>query len=302
VLSLATLHARQVRRLKLSWAYRGARDPAEVVLRPDTLVAHLDPVRPAPIAVIGEREASYLESIPEAAAHLCALGPLCLVVADGLEPGAGLLAAARAHGVAVLRAAASAAAVTEELAAELKSGPSASLHGVFIEVMGVGVLLTGDAAVGKSELALELVSRGHRLIADDAPCFRRTGPETVEGSCAAELEDFMEVRGLGIINVRQLYGDSAVKRRRLLRLIIALKHFTGRELAPEERLHGIRSQRDVLGVAIPEVTLPVAPGRNLAVLTECTVRNHILRAKGYEAAEDLARRQARAMSGATRQR
>jgi HPr kinase/phosphorylase len=171
------------------------------------------------------------------------------------------------------------------------------VHGVFIEVMGVGVLLAGRPGVGKSELALELVGRGHRLIADDAPEFSLVAPDTVEGSCPAALRDFMEVRGLGIVNVRALFGESAVKPRRTLRLVINLAVMDGKDYTPEERLQGIRSVRDVLGVPIPQVSLPVAPGHNMGVLVECTVRNFILSMKGYDAAEDFADRQNRIMRG-----
>lgn len=179
------------------------------------------------------------------------------------------------------------------------AGERASVHGVFIELMGVGVLLTGVAGVGKSELALELVSRGHRLIADDAPEFSLVAPDTVEGSCPAALRDFMEVRGLGIVNVRKLFGDSAVKPRRTLRLVISLELMDDRKFTPEERLEGVRRTRSILDVPIPEIALPVGPGHNMAVLVESAVRNFILWMKGYDAAEDFASRHNRIIRGET---
>jgi len=249
--------------------------------------------------VIFATECHYLETLAGARAHLFTLRPACVIVAEELIVDTDLVAAAQASDTPLLAASAATDVVISELRADIEGidAPGISLHGVFIEVLGVGVLLTGGSGVGKSELGLELLSRGHRLIADDAPRFRRLDAHTVEGHCPPELENFMEVRGMGIVNVRALYGDSAVKRQRYLRLVVNLEALAGRELAPDERLHGIQRFRRVLGVPIPEVTLPVAPGRNLAVLTECAVRNHILRVKGYEAVRDLDQRQARAMVG-----
>ena len=146
---------------------------------------------------------------------------------------------------------------------------------------------------GKSELALELITRGHRLVADDAPEFSRIAPEIINGTCPPTLVDFLEVRGLGIINVRQLFGDSAVKSSKYLRLIIRLERLEKAELIDIDRLSGSYRMRKILEVDIPEITLPVAPGRNLAVLVECAARNHILRNSGYNSSEDFISRQAR---------
>ncbi len=166
-----------------------------------------------------------------------------------------------------------------------------TLHGVYLEVMGIGLLITGDAAIGKSELALELVSRGNRLIADDSPEFARVAPDLISGSCPELLRDFLEVRGLGILNVRAMFGDSAIKDSKYLRLVINLKTFSDEELATMDRLQGSRTIRNILGVEIPEITLPVAPGRNLAVLVEAAARNHILRLKGYDSSITFIKRQ-----------
>jgi HPr kinase/phosphorylase len=164
-----------------------------------------------------------------------------------------------------------------------------TLHGVFMEVMGTGVLITGESSIGKSELALELLTRGHRLIADDATEFARIAPDTLNGNCPEMLRDFLEVRGLGILNVRAMFGDSAIKQNRNLRLIIVLQDLE--EATEIDRLHGSRQMRSIQEVDIPEVTLPVAPGRNLAVLLEAAVRNHILIAKGYDASAAFIERQ-----------
>ena len=164
-----------------------------------------------------------------------------------------------------------------------------TLHGVFMEVMGTGVLITGASSIGKSELALELLTRGHRLIADDAAEFARIAPDVLNGTCPEMLRDFIEVRGLGILNVRAMFGASAIKHSRNLRLIIVLQEMG--EAAAMDRLHGSRRMRTIMEVEIPEITLPVGPGRNLAVLVEAAVRNHILNIKGYDASQAFIERQ-----------
>ena len=170
-----------------------------------------------------------------------------------------------------------------------------TLHGVFLEVLGMGVLLTGDPAVGKSELALDLITRGSRLVADDAPEFTRIAPDIISGTCPPLLREFLEVRGLGILNIRAMFGDSSIKRTKYLRLIVHLKRMSSDQIASMDRLSGAHTDRTVLGVSIPQVTVPVAPGRNLSVLVESAVRNHLLRLKGYDAAEVLIERQQQAI-------
>lgn len=170
-----------------------------------------------------------------------------------------------------------------------------TLHGVFMEIFSLGLLITGDPSVGKSELALELVARGHRLVADDAPVFCKTAPDVLNGRCPEMLRDCLEVRGLGILNVRAMFGDSAIKQNRNLRLILKLVPMTEEQMHQIDRLHGATSTRTILGVDIPEITLPVAPGRNLAVLAEAAARNHTLLLKGFDAAKLFIERQARFM-------
>jgi HPr kinase/phosphorylase len=153
------------------------------------------------------------------------------------------------------------------------------------------VLITGESGVGKSELALELINRHHRLIADDAPEFYRGGPDTVLGRCPAVLQDFLEVRGLGLLNVRAMFGDSAIEASKELRLVVHLQPMSEEALGDLDRLRGSYQQRSFLDVIIPQVTIPVAPGRNLAVLVETAVRNHILLRKGYNAPEAFIQRQ-----------
>jgi HPr kinase/phosphorylase len=173
---------------------------------------------------------------------------------------------------------------------------SVSQHGVFLEVYSLGVFITGHAAVGKSELALALISRGHRLISDDVTLFSRSEPELVEGSSPQLLTDFMEVRGLGVVNIRAMFGANALKRSMPLNLIVNMVTLDGDNGADFDRLGNNVKTRNILGLAFAEVTLPVAPGRNLAVLVEAAARNHLLQANGYNAAEDLIARQNRAIA------
>jgi HPr kinase/phosphorylase len=170
------------------------------------------------------------------------------------------------------------------------------IHGVFMEVLGTGVLITGESSIGKSELALALISRGHRLIADDAPEFTRIGPDVIEGRSPTVLKDFMEVRGLGVLNVREMYGDNALKPTKYLRLIVHLQRLSATEYAQLDRLRGERTLRAILGMDIPQVLIPVAPGRNIEVLVEAAVRDHVLRYSGNDATEHFISLQQRAIS------
>jgi len=180
------------------------------------------------------------------------------------------------------------------------------IHGVMMDVHGTGVLITGDASVGKSELALELISRGHILVADDAPEFTRIAPGTLESRCPPLLQDFLEVRGVGVLNIARMYGDAHTRLRKILRFIVHLQAVTAEEDASTTRVSALdhvagdrlsepEAERIILGVAIPERTIPVAPGRNLAVLVEAAIRDYILRSGGYSATRDLIEKQAQAM-------
>src|SRR5690606_25225540 len=156
--------------------------------------------------------------------------------------------------------------------------------GVFLDVLEIGLMITGDSSIGKSELALELVSRGHGLVADDVVELQQIGPETIQGRCPPMLRDFLEVRGLGVLNIRSIFGETAVRPRKILRLIV---HLEMGGMEPRDRLSSRSGTREILGVEIPTVTLAVAPGRNLAVLVEAAVRNHILITRGIDSTREF---------------
>ncbi|MDX1381876.1 MAG: HPr kinase/phosphorylase, partial [Xanthomonadales bacterium] len=169
---------------------------------------------------------------------------------------------------------------------------------VFMEIFTIGVLITGNAGCGKSELALELLNRGHRLIADDAPEFTQISPEIIEGSCPEELQDCLEVRGLGVLNVRHMFGDAAVKASKFLRFIVHLEVPGANGTPPgSDRLRGDTRSLTVLDLEIPCITLPVMAGRNLAVMTEAAVRDFMLKMKGYDAATAFIERHTRLLRG-----
>lgn len=174
-----------------------------------------------------------------------------------------------------------AAAVTAWIFAERRQQSRQWQHGVFMEVAGSGVLITGESGIGKSELALELLSRGHRLIADDAPYFIR-GHQGIEGHCPDNIRDLLEVRGLGIINIRSLFGDNALKPHKNLRLLIELYTADHKNIHADDRLRGERGQIMICQEIIPLFRLPIAPGRNIAVFVETVVRQHNLERTGND--------------------
>lgn len=266
-------------------------------------VGYLNPIHPHQIQIIGYYELAYLDALTkeiyqESLKQLFENDKLvCLIVVDGLSPPNELLTIADDYQVPLFSSSLSGETVINYLYATLAElmAQRITLHGVFMDVLGMGVLIMGDSGTGKSELALELVSRGHRLIADDAPEFSKVSPQTLNGSSPLEMNAFLEVRGLGILNVQALFGDSAIKKHKYLRLIVQLEQMTPERLQNIDRLQGDHRVRRILDVDIPEIGLPVAPGRNLAVLLECAVRNHSLKMQGYNAADEFCELQRQAM-------
>lgn len=292
-------------RLRLRWLTPPpAHDPPLSGQRgAQSLVGSLNCIHPNRLQVLGRKEMAHLaalgqDAFVETVEHLFAAGPAAVIFSDGIEPPALFSELSQRSATPLLGTAIG----DEEVIGRLQHFLALALaertvvHGVLMQVLGMGVLLQGEPGIGKSELALELVARGHRLIADDAPELARIGPEILEGSCPPMLRDFLEVRGLGVLNIRAMFGEDAVRERDTLNLVVSMRAFGGDDLVKVDRLRGSLSVQTFLGVPIPEVTLPVAPGRNLAVLLETAVRSQTLRIRGYDASVDLIERQARAVA------
>ncbi|MBC7203551.1 MAG: HPr kinase/phosphorylase, partial [Pusillimonas sp.] len=170
--------------------------------------------------------------------------------------------------------------------------PHTTVHGVFLDVLGLGVLIMGDSGLGKSELALELISRGHGLVADDAVELSRTAPGIIEGHCPPLLQNLLEVRGLGLLDIRTIFGETSVRRKMRLKLIVQLVRANAENF---ERLPIQDLTQDILDTPIRRVMLQVAAGRNLAVLVEAAVRNTILSLRGIDTMGEFIERQALAI-------
>lgn len=254
------------------------------------LVGHLNYVHPNRVQVIGPTEQGYLDDLDsaqqqEAITNIVESPSTALVVLAGSIVNETLLNAASRRHLPIFGSTLPSPVIIDALQTYLTRALAAreTVHGVFIEVMGIGVLITGEPGIGKSELALELLSRGHRMIADDAVELIRTNPEYLLGqSLNHELLEYLEVRGLGIINVRTMFGETAVRHRKGVHFIIRLERLTQECLENVDRVHGDVGSRNILDIAVPEVVLYVAPGRNLAVLVEAATRSHILRMWGMD--------------------
>jgi HPr kinase/phosphorylase len=299
--TVENLFAQAGEQLRLTWlAGHSGGDrmlTSETVQKPTlALIGHLNFVHPNRVQVLGCAEMDYLRkldgaSMQQAVDNLFSTELAAVVVANGEEVPAPLIDAAERTSTPLFTSPEQSPYLMQVLTHIITQAlaPSTILHGVFLEVLGLGVLISGDPSVGKSELALELVTRGHRLVADDAIEVYAISPDTLEGRSPALLQDFMEVRGLGVLNMRRLFGETSVKLKKNVKLII--------HLTPAEKWHTVdrldmkAESREILGVAVPEVRIPVAVGRNLAVLVEVAVRNHILRLRGFNSAEEFAERQ-----------
>jgi len=307
-LSVQRLFEDRSARLGLAWAGGRAGAPREVtgemLRKPGVgLIGHLNLIHPLLAQVLGRREVDYIDKL-DAAVRRQALEGVCrsdivaIIVADGATTPSELAACANRAGVPVIASEEASQHVINVLRPYMQQelGEVTTIHGVMLDVLEIGVLITGDSSIGKSELALELISRSHGLVADDVVELQQIGPETIQGRCPPMLRDFLEVRGLGVLNIRSIFGETAVRPRKVLRLIVQLEPFEP-GLEPRDRLATRAGTQDILGVEIPTVTLAVAPGRNLAVLVEAAVRNHILITRGINSTADFIKRQEEAMRG-----
>jgi HPr kinase/phosphorylase len=252
-------------------------------------------LRPGRVLVFGESEIRFLEQM-DAAARRAALARVfvrdipCVVVTLGLEAPAELLSEAERAGVPVLRTKASTPTAIARLTTVLEDQMSARevLHGVLLDILGLGVLITGESGIGKSECALDLVGRGHRLVADDTVEVNVRGEAVLIGRCPELTRNYVEIRGLGLVNVTDLFGVAATRSSKRIELVVQLERWEmGREY---DRLGLTVDTQEVLGVAVPLIRMPVAPGRNVAMLVEVAARNSLLRSRGRHAAQRLAQR------------
>ncbi len=286
-------------KLQLTWiaGQKGASRELthEALNRPGVgLVGHLNLVHPILIQALGASDLEYLANQPPEARGvslnaLCTGETLCIFLCDGVDAPDFLIDACDQHATPLFLSQKRSRVFVNLLRPYLQRELSevTTSHGVFLDVLGFGTLITGNSQIGKSELALELISRGAGLVADDAVELYQVGPETIQGRCPPLLRDFLEVRGIGVLNIRAIFGETAVRPRKTLRLIVHLERPTDEYFLALDRLQTKSSATAILGVEIPTVTLAVVAGRNLAVLVEAAVRNHILQTRGYDSTKDF---------------
>jgi len=297
-ITAAELFGKQQDRLELRWL-AGQKDGArrvleavETVARRPSLAGYLNTIYPNRVQILGTEELAWLDGLDarqrwETIQKIMDVRPLALVISKAQTCPEDLRIAAEESETPLWVSPRRGHELLNHLQYVLARtlAPRITLHGVFMEIYSIGVLVTGESGSGKSELALELITRGHRLVADDAPEFTQIAPDVLDGTCPDLLQDMLELRGLGVLNIRQMFGDTAVKRNKYLRLIV---HLSKPSLEPSptgmERLTGDLGTRRVLDLDVPTITLPVMAGRNLAVLTEAATRMHILRSKGVDPA------------------
>lgn len=252
------------------------------------LVGYLNYIHPYRIQIVGRREVAYLENCDaeiqaRRISRIVTLEPPALVVADGCTPPDRLVAMCERADIPMFVTRESAGQVIDQVRGYLAQhfAERTSRHGVFMDILGLGVLLTGESGLGKSELGLELISRGHGLVADDVVDLYRVSQSAIEGRCPELLANLLEVRGIGLLDIKAIFGETAVRRKMRLKLIVHLvrKETLEREF---ERLPYEPLYEDVLGMPIRRVIIAVDAGRNLAVLVEAAVRNTILQLRGID--------------------
>jgi len=294
-------------RLGLHW--KGGRQGGNRVMTGDSelkptvgQVGHMNFIHPFRIQILGAAEGEYLRALSlsdrqRALGRLFTNDLIAIVVANGEDVPEFLLDECNRHHVALFTSPQPSPHMVDVIRLYLARvlAESTTLHGVFLDVLEMGVLITGASAIGKSELALELISRGNGLVADDIVELYRISPDTIEGRCPAVLRDFLEVRGIGVLNIRTIFGETAVRPRKLLKLLVHLEDHGHEAFSDLDRLQVNATYQDVLSVPIRKVTIPVAAGRNLAVLVEAAVRNFVLNQRGIDSTKEFIERQQKLM-------
>ncbi|TMH00979.1 MAG: HPr kinase/phosphorylase [Betaproteobacteria bacterium] len=265
-------------------------------------VGHMNFIHPFRLQIIGAAEAAHLRALPEDAlnasiSRLFTTELVAIIVTNGEDIPTHILDQCNKHHVALFTSQQPSPHIVDVIRIYLSRvlAESTSLHGVFLDVLEMGVLITGASAIGKSELALELISRGNGLVADDIVELYRISPDTLEGRCPAVLKDFLEVRGIGVLNIRTIFGETAVRPRKLLKLMVHLEDHSNEQFSELDRLQVSATYQEILGVPTRKVTIPVAAGRNLAVLVEAAVRNFVLNQRGIDSTKEFIERQQKLM-------
>jgi HPr kinase/phosphorylase len=307
-ISIAQLFEDKKDKLKLTWitGQAGANielSDEEIAQSGQGMIGHLNFIHPDWIQVISSDEIHYLNKLDAAALEkkvnqLTQINLACIIVADNAEAPPPIFNMASANNIPLLHSPFPGLEVIWLIRTYLSTAlaPSCSRHGVLLDVLGMGVMITGESGVGKSELALELISRGHGLVADDVVELRRIAPETLEGRCPPMLRDYLEVRGLGMLNIRTIFGETAVRRRKNMKLIVHLQNSGGSSSGALERLPISDLTENIMSVDIRKVVIPVAAGRNLAVLVEAAVRNYVLQLRGIDGTKEFIERHEREMN------
>ncbi|MDL1866701.1 HPr kinase/phosphorylase [Betaproteobacteria bacterium PRO4] len=273
------------------------------------LIGHLNFVHPNWIQVLNQTSVNYLERLDDVSLQkrlnqLAQSQLACLIVANDAPIPDAIRQFAHEQRIPLIRSGTASLEIIWRLQTYLARvlAPETIRHGVLLDVLGMGIMITGESGVGKSELALELISRGHGLVADDVVELRRIGPETLEGHCPPLLRDFLEVRGVGMLNIRTIFGETAVRRHKNMKLIVHLEKTVGSSINAFERLPLSNLNETILNVSIHKVIIPVAAGRNLAVLVEAAVRNYILQLRGIDSTQEFVRRHESEMAGNSAER
>jgi HPr kinase/phosphorylase len=259
------------------------------------LAGYTEHLHPGRLQVLGNTEISYLQQInsrvaAENVSALCNFPISCFVVTKGLLPPQLLLDLAESRAIPVLATAHQSSTFISLITKFLEERllPTTHLHGVLMDVLGVGVLLSGKSGIGKSECALDLVIRGHRLVADDMVFIKKKMPAVLIGQAEEALQYLMEIRGLGIINIKDLYGVSAIRDKKIVDLMLELVEWD--ESHEYDRLGVDDRTITILGIEIPHIVIPVRPGRNLGSIIEVAARNNLLKGMGYHSARDFQER------------
>jgi HPr kinase/phosphorylase len=272
------------------------------IWRPGLLLAGFERgLRGDRVQLLGDEEMSFLDSMDGAERRraidlLCSESVPCVVVADGREPHPDLLEIAAGRNVAVLVTTMGSDDFTRAIASQLDDllAPHTAVHGTLVDVYGAGLLFTGKSGIGKSECGLDLVANGHRLVADDVVRVMRTRKDYLIGYGSELVKHYMEIRGIGIIDVQAIFGTRAIRQRKRIEVEVKLAAWS--DLKDYERLGFEEEKSEILGVTIPAVTLPLVLGKNITVISEVVALNYLLKLRGINSARNFDLRQKRAMT------